>query len=218
MSYTRTWPLKIWFLCVKSAEQGGETPLADSARVYEHIDPKISERFSAKGVKYVRNYGNGLDLSWQDVFQTSDKSEVEAYCRKNNIEFRWMGDQGLRTGQRCQAVARHEPTGKMVWFNQAHLFHVSSLDPKVRESLASQFSEEDFPRNAFYGDGEAIEPEALANIRGAYQDAERVFPWREGDIALVDNMLVAHGRRPYSGSRKIVVGMAESSTNSELTL
>jgi len=218
MSYTRTWPMKIWFLCVKAAEQGGETPLADSAFVFERVDPRIRQRFAEKGVLYVRNYGNGLDLTWQDVFQTNDKAEVETYCRKNNIEFRWIGDQGLRTGQRCQAVAKHEPTGKTVWFNQAHLFHVSSLDSKVRESLAAHFAEEDFPRNAFYGDGSPIEPEALANIRDAYHQAERVFPWREGDLVMVDNMLVAHGRRPYSGTRKIVVGMAESSTNSELTL
>ena len=30
MSYSRHWPLKIWFYCVKVAEEAGETPIADS--------------------------------------------------------------------------------------------------------------------------------------------------------------------------------------------
>ena len=33
------------------------------------------------------------------------------------------------------------------------------------------------------------------------------FPWRQGDILMLDNMLVAHARNPYVGPRKIVVGM-----------
>ena len=36
-----------------------------------------------------------------------------------------------------------------------------------------------------------------------------VFPWNEGDILMLDNMQVAHGRNPFSGERKIIVSMAE---------
>ena len=35
------------------------------------------------------------------------------------------------------------------------------------------------------------------------------FQWREGDVLMVDNMLVAHARNPYQGARKIVVAMGE---------
>jgi alpha-ketoglutarate-dependent taurine dioxygenase len=33
--------------------------------------------------------------------------------------------------------------------------------------------------------------------------------WEAGDILLLDNMLVAHGRRAFTGPRQIVVAMAE---------
>lgn len=210
MSYTSTWPMKIWFCCLKAAETQGETPIADSRRVYELIDPAIRQRFIDRQVMYVRNYGAGVDLSWQNVFQTESRDEVEAFCRSANIAFEWKGTDGLQTRQVCQSVARHPVTGEMVWFNQAHLFHVSSLPPLIRDMLLREFGEEELPRNTYYGDGSPIEPETLDAIRTAYDQAAVIFPWEEGDVLMLDNMLVAHSRSPFTGSRKVVVGMAES--------
>ncbi len=208
-AYTTTWPMKIWFFCMIPAQQGGETPLADSRRVFERIDPKIRERFMQKKVRYVRNYIEGVDLPWQTVFQTTDKAEVERYCRSAGIEFEWKSSSHLCTSQLCQAVARHPRTGEMVWFNQAHLFHLSSLSAEARRDLVSVYKEEDFPRNACYGDGSPIEDSVLDEIREVYQQETIQFPWQKGDILMLDNMLVAHGRNPFTGPRKILVAMAE---------
>jgi alpha-ketoglutarate-dependent taurine dioxygenase len=210
MSYTRSWPRKIWFCCLQAAASGGETPIADSRKVYAEIPRSIRERFAASGVMYVRNYGSGLDLPWQEVFQTADRGEVEAFCRRSGIDLEWRGQDELRTRQACQATARHPETGEGLWFNQAHLFHPSSLEPELRRFLLEELGEQGLPRQAFYGDGSAIEAGVLDEIRAAYQRHQVTFPWHEGDVLMLDNMLVAHGRRPYEGARRVVVGMAES--------
>jgi alpha-ketoglutarate-dependent taurine dioxygenase len=210
MAYAAHWPMKLWFFCAEPATRGGETPVADSRRVFLRIDPAVRERFERGGVMYVRNYGAGLDLTWQNVFQTSDRAEVEAYCRRAGMDFEWRGAGRLRTRQVCQATATHPLTGERVWFNQAHLFHVSSLEHAVRESLLALASEEELPRNAFYGDGTPIEAAALAEIREVYRREAVVFPWQAGDVLMLDNMLAAHGRNPFGGPRKVLVGMAES--------
>lgn len=211
MAYTTSWPMKLWFCCLVPAEAGGQTPLADSRRVLSGIPADVVERFERHGVAYIRNYGGGLDLPWQDVFQTSDPAEAERYCAEHDIEFAWRGADRLWTRQVCQATAVHPRSGERTWFNQAHLFHVSALPEEVRAPLLSAVGEDGLPRNACYGDGSPI-GEELETVRAAFQAAERAFDWQAGDAVLVDNVLAAHGRRPYSGARKVVVAMAESAT------
>ena len=205
MSYSRNWPMVIGFCCLEEPSHGGETPLADSRKVFTAIQPEVRNRFIEKGVMYVRNYSDALDLSWRDVFQTTDPAEVETYCHEAGIEFEWKGVNELQTRQVCQAVATHPHTGERVWFNQAHLFHVSGLEREIKQSLVMSTSE--LPRNAYYGDGSCIEEDALEEIRTAYANETVVFPWQTKDVLVLDNMLTAHGRRPYKGARSIVVGM-----------
>ena len=208
--------MRIWFYCVKAAERGGETPIADSRRVFQRIDPGIRQRFIEREVLYVRHYGEGLDLSWENVFQTTSRSEVEAYCRGAGIEWQW-GDAGrLRTRQRCQAVATHPKTGETVWFNQAHLFHVSSLEAEVRRSLVSTVNPGDLPRNAYYGDGAEIDDSCLDEIRACYRQEAVIFPWQAGDVLMLDNMLTAHARDPYEGERRILVAMGRLASAASL--
>ena len=209
-AYQRDWPMRLLFYCVQPAEQGGETVIADMHKVTARIDPKIREAFVGKGVTYVRNYVSGLDLSWQTVFQTENKAEVEQYCREHEIAFEWKPDDCLRTRQVCHVMAHHPETDDYLWFNQAHLFHISSLEAKPRAAMLAVFGEDELPRNACYGDGSPLEEEMLEHIREAFRSETISFPWQAGDVLLIDNMLVAHGRNSFQGPRKVLVAMTDS--------
>lgn len=206
-SYANKWAMRAGFLCMLPSEIGGATPLADSREIYKKIPAEIREKFEAKGVLYVRNYGD-IDLPWTEVFQTTEKEVVERFCADNDLRFVWKENGGLRTEQVNPAVAVHPKTGDKVWFNQAHLFHVSSLRPEVRESLLAVCGENDLPRNAYYGDGQPLEEDVLQIIREVYASETFHFNWRKNDLMILDNMLYTHGRQPFSGDRKILVGMA----------
>jgi hypothetical protein len=124
-------------------------------------------------------------------------------CAARGIECAWRtGDDGellLRTRERCQAVARHPRTGERVWFSQANLFHLSALDDDMQDALVDAVGLDNVPRNVYYGDGAPLEADALAQIRGVLERQRIVFPWRTGDVLMLDNMLSAHARDPFEG-------------------
>lgn len=209
-SYNLRFPTIISFFCVVAAEKGGETPIADTRKVFHRIDPEIRQRFIDRGYRYVRNFGDGFGLTWQEAFQTEDPERVEQYCRENGIDLEWKdGGRRLRTSQVRRAVARHPRTGEISWFNHLTFFHVSTLVPDVRDALLAEFGEEDLPNNTFYGDGAPIEPEVMEHLRDAYHRETVMFPWRPGDVLVLDNIAVAHARQPFEGARKVVVAMAD---------
>lgn len=206
-SFNHRWPTRIWFCCLSPAITGGETPLVDSRKVYQLIDPVIRNKFAEKQVMYVRNYGNRMGLDWQTVFQTSDKDEVARRCAAGLMDHHWHDENRLRTSCVRPAVVRHPVSGEMVWFNQAQHWHVSCLDPESRQVLTSSFREEELPRNCYYGDGSPIEDAVMKEILDVYASLEVSFPWAAGDIVMLDNLLTAHGRNPFSGERKMLVAM-----------
>jgi alpha-ketoglutarate-dependent taurine dioxygenase len=208
-SHMHRWPMKIFFYCVKPAEKGGATPIIDCRKIYQSLDPAIIKKMSEKKLMYVRNFVNGLDVSWQQFFQTSNKAAVEEYCRKSGIEFTWKGENQLRTRQICSAVSKHPYTGEMLFFNQVQLHHISCLDASTRESMLAVFKPEDLPRNVYYGDGSPIEDSVMEEISALYERLAIRFQWQAGDVIMLDNMMVSHSRDPFEGTRKIMVAMAE---------
>jgi non-ribosomal peptide synthetase component F len=208
-SQIHQWPLKICFHCVTPADEGGETPIVDCRKIYQSLSSDLRALFAEKKLMYVRNFTSGIDVSWPQFFSTADKNEVERQCRQAGIEFEWKGDDELQTRTICPAIAMHPETNEMVFFNQIQAHHVSCLDPAVRQSLQMIFVDEDMPRNVRFGDGSQIDDEIVDHIRSLYRETSISFDWQKGDILLLDNMLTAHGRNPFTGPRKIVVAMGE---------
>lgn len=215
-SHMSRWPSKINFFCITVAKEGGATPIVDCRKVYQGLDPKIRETFAEKGLMYVRNFSEGLDVSWQRFFGTEDKSVVEESCHKAGMTCEWTSNDGLRIRQRCQAVLRHPKTGELSFFNQVQLHHVHCLEPAVRQSLLSIFKRDDLPRHVYYGDGSPIEDSVMDHVGEVYEKHAVRFQWQQGDMVSLDNMLVAHARDPYVGPRKIVVALGDMVEGAEL--
>ena len=215
LSYAHKWPSKLMFFCDVEPGEGGETPIADSRKVLQRLRPELVERFRDRGVRYVRNLhgGRGAGLSWQTVFETEDKDFVESYCQEGEIRYRWTEGGGLWTEQYRPAVRRHPQTGDEVWFNQVDQWHPSNLKDEAAQVLLSSHDPEALPIWSTYGDQSHFEEDDLEEIRRAFDEVMVRFPWRRGDALLVDNMLAAHGRMPFSGPRRVLVAMGDSAVN-----
>jgi alpha-ketoglutarate-dependent taurine dioxygenase len=213
LSYSHTWPSRLYFCCVVAPQSGGSTVIADSRAILRRLSPSLVQLFEDKGVTYVRNLHGGsgttIGKSWQQTFETDSRAEVDAYCRSADIKHEWKPDGGLRLVQSGPATALHPKTGERVWFNQLEQFHPSSNPPEVYEALSVIYEDSpfDMPQYACFGDGQPATDDMLAEVRAAMTQESIEFPWEQGDLMIVDNMLTAHGRAPYTGPRKILLSM-----------
>jgi alpha-ketoglutarate-dependent taurine dioxygenase len=208
-SHLPRWPMKQFFFCVVAPETGGETPILDCRRVAQEMDPEMLAVFEAKGLRYARTFAEGLDVSWQDFFKTDSKDAIERLCDDAGMTCEWTERGYLRITNQASAVSTHPVTRDRVFFNQVQLHHVSCLDPATRASLLALFDRADLPRNVYYGDGTDIEDDTMADLGRLFDELMVPVPWEAGDVLMLDNMLVSHGRLPFTGRRKVCVAMAE---------
>jgi alpha-ketoglutarate-dependent taurine dioxygenase len=209
MSYTYRWPALVFFHCAVAPALGGETPVADSRRLLKAIDAAVVERFKRAGVMYERNLtGDATSgYSWQAAFETGERAAVEDHCRAGGVSFSWKADGGLRLREVRPATAAHPATGEEVWFNQADGFHPSGMDEETYRALVNALGEENLRLNARFGDGSHILSAMLEHVRATTRAEMALVPWQPGDILILDNMLAAHGRMPFTGPRKILLAM-----------
>ena len=210
LSYAHKWPSKIFFYCAVPPAQGGETPIVDCRGVLESLDSQLRKRFISRKVRYVNNLhaGDRMGKSWQDTFETGDKSKVEEYLNAGGIDFKWDDQGGLHTSQVRESVITHPATGERVWFNQVEQWHPSMLDQKNRRAMAALgLKEENLPHYASFGDESSLDEEDLKQIRTVMREQAVYFPWQKSDLLVLDNVLVAHGRNSFKGPRKILVAM-----------
>ena len=208
------WPRLIMFYCATPATEGGETPVADCRSVLDGIDPEIAQEFVRKGVMYVDNIRPEFGTSWERVFGLSSRAAVEQFCRDRFMAFEWVTDSWLKVRSVRPAVLRHPRTGDRLWFNLVHL--CTAMSPEQRQVWLSAYRLEDLPTTSYYGDGSPIDDAVLRGIQDAFQRAEVVFTWRSGDILILDNMLMAHGRNPFSGAREVYAGLGDQLTYADL--
>src|SRR3989442_15923563 len=118
----------------------------------------------------------------------NDRAQAEGPCGAGATKPEGPPGAGVRPRHVRPAIATHPRTGESVWFNHAAFFHVSTLDPMIREALLASYAQEDLPNNTYYGDGSPIEAEVLDHIRAAYAAELVAFPWQPQDVMVLDNM------------------------------
>lgn len=208
-SHLESWPRKQWFFCELPSRVGGATPLADIRQVLARLPAEVVARFEQQGLMYSRTFTAGVEPSWESFFGSTDRTVVEQHCREQGTDFEWLDHETLQVRTRCPAVIRHPLTGERAFFNQLQLHHPYCLGEEMREDLLDMFGADRLPRLVNYGDGTPIEDDIMALVSQAYEDCAVRFDWRKGDVAMLDNMLVAHARDPYEEPRLIVVAMGE---------
>lgn len=224
-SYISTFPSVLAFYCEHPATQGGETTICDMRAVSQRLPAETKERFAARRVRFRRNFRDrnrhdetientalrGYHRVWQEAFECETREEVEEHCRQLDLEHQWMDDASITVANTRPALIRHPLTGEEVWFNQATTLHPNphTLGPAYPMITHFYRDRPALPYEVSYGDGSPIPVEDLLPIYHVLNEFEQALSWERGDYVLLDNILAAHGRNPYSGPRAIRVAMMD---------
>ncbi|WP_413291198.1 TauD/TfdA family dioxygenase [Bdellovibrio sp. HCB337] len=228
MVYLKEFPSQILFYCDVEPQIGGETPIADTRAVLNSVSPAVRKKIEERGVLYVRELSPLTPMkrwleklnsifgmsTWQRSYGTESREQVEESCKHLGQEYTWKENGAVETRIRLPATLVHPVTKDTVWFNNVHyyLIHARNFGPFFVHviRLYKKIFREVF--DAFYGDGSIISDEDKIDISNAIDQNTKSFRWKKGDVLILDNLLMMHGRNPFKGPRRILVSMIGRST------
>ena len=63
------------------------------------------------------------------------------------------------------------------------------------------------PSGTFLGSGEPLSGDEVASFERYIEAHTRAWPWRNGDVMILDNLEMSHGRNPCERSHEVQVAM-----------
>ncbi|SCU82819.1 LAFA_0D00232g1_1 [Lachancea sp. 'fantastica'] len=222
----KRYPGKLFFVCTKYGPQtkGGQTPIVHGAEFFNYLDsiaPKLVNNLASKGLYYAQVWANVTTTrtSWHDLFcfgreiSKNDslsvaKQKAERSVRANvSDDFEWVDGDDLLVHQHTEPVKLFVNS----YTGQSHPTFFNSLATYFHQWKSKSYNTP--TAQLKYDDGEPIDEKQLELLLKGSINFSYEHQWQEGDIAIIDNWQVSHGRCPWEGGpRNILVSMWISKT------
>lgn len=212
MAQTPLFPEWIMFYCEIAAQTGGATPICRSDVLYERLQqecPEFAKACETKGLKYsnvmpaIDDPLSGMGRSWGSTLGVETRDQAESRLRELNYSWQWLEDGSLRaTTPPLPAVMEVEP-GRKTFFNQLIAAFSGWKDARNDPSGAIR-----------HGDETPLDREAVETAIRIADELTFDVPWQSGDAVIIDNRVVMHARRTFTGTRKVVASLAQMRTHS----
>ncbi len=205
MAQTPIYPSALFFFCEHPAQTGGATPLCRSDVLLSQIEalmPAFVQACEEKGVRYTNTMPDQEDLqsgqgrSWRSTLNAPDKTVAEAKLQSLGYQWQWLPEDNLRVTTPVLPAVRTLADGRRVFFNQL----IAAFQGWQDKRNVAQ-------KSICFGDGSVIDPQAMATVIDLAEKLSFDMVWQAGDVALVDNSLVMHGRKPFSGERRVLASL-----------
>ena len=195
MYYRKQRPDIIWFYCATPALKDGETTVCDGIQVYNELSPSTQELFHQKRLKYIRTYPADV---WQKIYQTDDLSVVDKVCQENDMQLEVDGEQSITTNYVTSALQSSRGGEQKIFIN--NILPVIAQEEKGLKASLIRFE-----------DDSKIPDQVINEIKTVTDRLTHLVSWQKGDILMVDNTRLLHGRRSFADNqRDIYVRLCEA--------
>lgn len=181
MYYQQNIPLLLWFFCAHPALKNGETTVCDGRQFFNELSSSTKELFSKKKLKYVGHFNK---KDWQKRYKTDDLSVVKQICISNNTQIQINEDESIDLQYICPAIHKSR-CGKYQVF-------INSLLPAKHIA----------PRSVFFDDNSEIPDDFISELNKIADKITTEISWQKGDILMVDNTRIMHGRRAFVDNQR----------------
>lgn len=200
MAQTPVYPSHISLFCEAAADHGGATVICRSDSIYEKLvaaAPELTDKLEQTGIKYTTVMppedcpGSGQGRSWRSTLSVENLEQAEDKLRSLGYVWEWQGDGSLKAQTAALPAIKTLEGGRKVFFNQIIAAYMGWGGVKENPNSALCF-----------GDDSYFSIDYLDTIVDIAESISYNVEWKNGDVAVVDNNLAMHGRRPYSGEKK----------------
>ncbi len=186
------------FFCEQAPPSGGETTLGDGIEILTKLSPDTRSVFERSRIVYRFTF---TKEGWEQFFGCNEPAKVEAMIAGvKGLEPKFTTNGGLTVSHNTCAILPTRYSGRNGFINA-----VAEYLRGMGTNTAQQAGEVTFD------DGSAI-PEPIAkDIVGVCHEVEQAIPWSNGDLVIVDNTRVLHGRRmwPPEYTRRVYAKFGE---------
>jgi alpha-ketoglutarate-dependent taurine dioxygenase len=205
MAQTPIYPSRLFFFCEQPAETGGATPVCRSDVLWEKLCRKcraFASDCETKGLRYSHvmpaedDATSGMGRSWQSTLRATTRAEAETRLRELGYSWEWLSDGGLRATTPVLPAVRDLGGGRKSFFNQL-----------IAASRGWKDDRNDPSKAVTFGDGTSLDRAAVGYLARMSEALSFDIPWEKGDVALVDNFVAMHGRRTFTGTRKVLASL-----------
>jgi hypothetical protein len=211
LSYTHHAPKWVVFYAHVPSENGA-MHLLDGRLVAEsmHRDALWKDKLNL-GMIYAKCMPSephlGMGQTWKQHFGTNDPDVVDLYLQQNGIDFEWLNNGWLRT-EHQRPVLRHSENQSLVWFAQPRLWDLRHRGLTFFQHHRPQRL---WPTAIHWGDGTNISKKCFDWLDDFEHKFKVDIHLQQGEILIVDNHRMAHGRGPFEGERQHWVAMGDGS-------
>ena len=205
MAQTPIYPSRLFFFCEQPAEHGGATPICRSDWLLERLAalaPAFVADCAAKGVRYSQtmpaddDLASGQGRSWRSTLSAESMAAAETKLAQLGYAWQWQTDDALSVTTPVLPAVRELADGSRSFFNQL-----------IAAFFGWQDARNDGRKAITLGGGGALDIDAMQTAVALAEELTVDLQWQQGDVALLDNYRVMHGRRPFEGQRRVLASL-----------